>query len=129
MGVEYDDINSRSSFDDDDDDPEAALNPTADDHDNDNVAPLFRLRRLARVRDDADPASLPRASNVMSVYVTMHRIRRLVMSAIDDTYTYEELRGPHMDHQVVRPLVDRLYNPEDAALGLCLGLQLVSHSC
>ncbi len=39
------------------------------------------------------------------------------MAAIDDTYTLEELRTPHMDHQVVRPLVERLYNPEDPAIG------------
>jgi len=43
------------------------------------------------------------------------------MAAIDDTYTLDELRAPQMDHQVVRPLVERLYNPEDMALG-------VSHS-
>ncbi|KAG7286903.1 hypothetical protein NEMBOFW57_006403 [Staphylotrichum longicolle] len=50
----------------------------------------------------------------------MHRIRRLVMAAIDDTYTLDELRAPHMDHQVVRPLVDRLYNPKDPATVYCL---------
>jgi hypothetical protein len=35
----------------------------------------------------------------------------------DDTYTLDELRAPQMDHQVVRPLVDRLYNPKDYAVG------------
>ncbi|KAL2262404.1 hypothetical protein VTK26DRAFT_1453 [Humicola hyalothermophila] len=123
MGVEYDNLNTRSSLDDDDgsdDNPEAALNPSADGRDNDNVAPLFRLRRLAHGRDDAGSAALPGAGNVMSVYMTMHRIRRLVIAAVDDTYTLDELRAPHMDHQVVRPLVERLYNPEDAALVYCL---------
>lgn len=68
MGVEYPDTHSRSSCEDDDD-PEAALNPTHDD--DDNVAPLFHLRRL-RGQDDATSAFLP-PGNVMSVYVTMHR--------------------------------------------------------
>ncbi|KXX82078.1 Calcium channel YVC1 [Madurella mycetomatis] len=97
--------------------PKAALNPCTDE--NDTVAPL-RLRRLAQGGADAGSAFPPGASNAMSVYVTMHRIRRLVMAAIDDAFTLDELRAPHIDHLVVRPLVDRLYNPENPALVYCL---------
>ena len=71
MGVEYPDTNSRSSCDDDDDDPEAALNPASDG--NDNVAPLFRLRRLPQGGQDANSALPPGEGTVMSVYVMMHR--------------------------------------------------------
>lgn len=76
MGVECVDNGPQSAYayddydDDDDDDPEAALNPCADE--NDTVAPL-RLRRLAQGGADAGSAFPPGPSNVMSVYVTMHR--------------------------------------------------------
>ncbi|KAL1842107.1 hypothetical protein VTJ49DRAFT_5986 [Mycothermus thermophilus] len=121
MGGDFADTSSRASSDDDDDDPEAALN--LGDGDNDNVAPLLRLRRLPPAGSsghDAGPSPLPGEGAVMSVYVMMHRIRRLVMAAIDDTYTLDELRAPQMDHQVVRPLVERLYNPRDPAVVYCL---------
>ncbi|KAK3293809.1 uncharacterized protein B0H64DRAFT_173288 [Chaetomium fimeti] len=118
MGTDFADTSSHSSSDDDDD-PEAALNPHGDE--NDTVAPLFRLRRLPpQGGEDGNAVLLPGEGTVMSVYMMMHRIRRLVIAAIDDTYTLEELRAPHMDHQIVRPLVDRLYNPEDPAIVYCL---------
>ncbi|KAK4247227.1 hypothetical protein C7999DRAFT_32309 [Corynascus novoguineensis] len=119
MGEDFADTSSRSSFDDEDDDPEAALNPHGDD--TDNVAPL-RLRRFPPqgTRDAGSAALLPGEGTVMSVYMMMHRIRRLVIAAIDDTYTLDELRAPHMDRQIVRPLVDRLYNPQDPAIVYCL---------
>ncbi len=69
MGANFDDTSSRSSSDDDD--PEAALNPASDG--NDNVAPLFRLRRLPQGGQDANSALLPGEGTVMSVYVMMHR--------------------------------------------------------
>ncbi|KAL2176136.1 uncharacterized protein P884DRAFT_270758 [Thermothelomyces heterothallicus CBS 202.75] len=122
MGQDFSDASSRSSFDDDDDDddPEAALNPHGDD-DNDNVAPL-RLRRLPPrgEQDGSSTVLLPGDGTAMSVYMMMHRIRRLVIAAIDDIYTLDELRAPHMDRHVVRPLVDRLYNPQEPAIVYCL---------
>ncbi|KAK0636504.1 hypothetical protein B0T17DRAFT_519280 [Bombardia bombarda] len=57
---------------------------------------------------------------VMSVYVTIHRVRRLVVAAIDDPYTLEQLRAPRLDMLVVRPLADRLYNAEDPSIVYCL---------
>jgi hypothetical protein len=76
MGADFADTGSRSSSDDDDD-PEAALNPHADDE-NDNVAPLFRLRRLppqgqGQGGQDAGAASVSGEGAVMSVYMMMHR--------------------------------------------------------
>ncbi|KAK3307711.1 uncharacterized protein B0T15DRAFT_530962 [Chaetomium strumarium] len=120
MGVDCPEPSPRSSCDDDiGDDPEAALNSCDDE--GDNMAPLLRLRRLPQGgRDDAGSVFHSVEGNVVSVYVTMHRIRRLVTAAIDDAYTLDELRAPHMDHQVVRPLVDRLYNPKDPAIVYCL---------
>ncbi|KAH6683606.1 hypothetical protein F5X68DRAFT_171819 [Plectosphaerella plurivora] len=48
-----------------------------------------------------------------SVYMTIHRIRRLVIASIDDPYTLQELRAPRMNMLVVRPLVDKLHNNGD----------------
>ncbi|KAK4235738.1 calcium channel YVC1 [Achaetomium macrosporum] len=124
MGVDCPKPSPRSSCDDDDDeeDLEAALNPCGDE--GGNMAPLLRLRQLPQGGHD-DGGSVfhsveGNAMTVMSVYVMMHRVRRLVMAAIDDAYTLDELRAPHMDHQVVRPLVDRLHNPKDPAIVYCL---------
>ncbi|KAK1983304.1 nonselective cation channel [Colletotrichum cereale] len=55
-----------------------------------------------------------------SVYFTIHRIRRLVLASIDDPYTLDQLREPRMNLLVVRPLVDRLYDPDDPAVVYCL---------
>ncbi|KAK4184241.1 hypothetical protein QBC35DRAFT_392100 [Podospora australis] len=59
---------------------------------------------------------IPRPNPAMPVYVTIHRIRRLIVAAVDDNYTLEELRGPRLDRLIIRPLVERLYNPSDPAI-------------
>ena len=74
MGADFPDTSSRSSSDDDDD-PEAALNPHSEE--NDNVAPLFRLRRLPpQGGEDGSAVLLPGEGTVMSVYMMMHRYAR-----------------------------------------------------
>ncbi|KAF6804051.1 nonselective cation channel [Colletotrichum musicola] len=55
-----------------------------------------------------------------SVYFTIHRIRRLILASIDDPYTLDQLREPRMNSLVVRPLVDRLYDPDDPTVVYCL---------
>jgi len=121
---------SRSSCDyngSESDDPEAVLFD-ADQQltDDGTVAPLISLRRLisrgGRGEDagHGGPYSPNPARDLnppLPVYVVIHRIRRLVVAAIDDSYTLEELRAPRLDRLVVRPLVDRLYNPNDPATG------------
>lgn len=75
MGADFPDTSSHSSSDEDDD-PEAALNPHGE---NDNVAPLFRMRRLPpQGGEDGSAVLLPGEGTVMSVYMMMHRygIRR-----------------------------------------------------
>ncbi|KAK4446046.1 hypothetical protein QBC34DRAFT_357336 [Podospora aff. communis PSN243] len=92
--------------------PEAALyKPT------DNISLGLRGRRSPL--PGAQPAELPEEA-VMPVYVTIHRIRRLVMAAVDEPYTLDQLRAPRMNIQLVRPLVDRLYNPDDLSTVYCL---------
>ncbi|KKA27260.1 hypothetical protein TD95_004096 [Thielaviopsis punctulata] len=50
-------------------------------------------------------------------YLCVCRVRRLVMTAIEDPFTAEQLRGPRLNKLVVRPLVERLYDAHDLSLG------------
>ncbi|OAQ97080.1 hypothetical protein LLEC1_03846 [Akanthomyces lecanii] len=52
-----------------------------------------------------------------SVYVNIHRVRRLVLASIDDPYTMEHFRQPNLNALIVRPLVDRLYDSRDNSIG------------
>ncbi|KJZ69729.1 hypothetical protein HIM_10869 [Hirsutella minnesotensis 3608] len=52
----------------------------------------------------------------LPVYVNIHRIRRLVLVSIDDPYTVEHFREPALNALLVRPLVERLYDPQDTAV-------------
>ncbi|CEJ54851.1 hypothetical protein PMG11_01140 [Penicillium brasilianum] len=56
----------------------------------------------------------------LPVYRTIHRIRRLITTSIDDPYTSEQLRDPQMNLRIVRPLVDQLYDSEDVSTVYCL---------
>ncbi|KHN94695.1 nonselective cation channel [Metarhizium album ARSEF 1941] len=59
----------------------------------------------------------PEESEPESVYVTLHRVRRLVLASIDDPYTLDHFRQPTLNALIVRPLVDRLYETQNIAIG------------
>ncbi|KAH7137955.1 hypothetical protein B0J11DRAFT_449702 [Dendryphion nanum] len=56
----------------------------------------------------------------LGVYYTIQRIRRLVLTSIDDPYTADQLKEPRMNVLIVRPLVDRLFDPNDVSVVYCL---------
>ncbi|KAF2815051.1 uncharacterized protein BDZ99DRAFT_566953 [Mytilinidion resinicola] len=56
----------------------------------------------------------------LPVYVSIHRIRRIVLASIDDPYTVDQLKEPRMNVLIVKPLVDRLYDPDDVSIVYCL---------
>ncbi|KAF9878175.1 putative nonselective cation channel [Colletotrichum karsti] len=56
----------------------------------------------------------------LPIYVSMHRVRRLIIASIDDPYTLDQLSDPRLNVLIVRPLVDRLYNPKDITIVYCL---------
>ncbi|KAF2144728.1 uncharacterized protein K452DRAFT_222499 [Aplosporella prunicola CBS 121167] len=56
----------------------------------------------------------------LPVYTTIQRIRRLILASIDDPYTLAQLRDPRMNALIVRPLVERLYDPKDCSIVYCL---------
>ncbi|KAL3588019.1 hypothetical protein FPOAC2_13918 [Fusarium poae] len=55
-----------------------------------------------------------------SIFVTLHRIRKLVLASIDDPYSLEQLKSPRVNHLIVRPLVDRLYDENNYSIVYCL---------
>ncbi|SPO03183.1 related to YVC1 Vacuolar cation channel [Cephalotrichum gorgonifer] len=64
------------------------------------------------------------------VFTTIHRVRQLVLKSIDDPYTLSQLTSPRVNTLVVRPLVDRLYDPDDSSIGSPASpFPLVSSAC
>ncbi|KIY00971.1 uncharacterized protein Z520_03637 [Fonsecaea multimorphosa CBS 102226] len=55
-----------------------------------------------------------------NVYENIHRIRRDIMTSIDDPYSLDQLKAPRMNISVVRPLVDSLYETNDLSIVYCL---------
>ncbi|KAF7540456.1 hypothetical protein G7054_g1364 [Neopestalotiopsis clavispora] len=72
---------------------------------------LLRRSSLDSLEQDDEP---------LSIYKTIHRIRRLIIATLEDPYTLDELRGPRLNVIIVRPLVNRLYDPDDPSVVYCL---------
>lgn len=70
-------------------------------------------------RKNDDPQA-PNPHADLPVYTTIHRIRRLVIASIDDPYDQAMLQSPRVNAAIVRPLVDHLYDPDDASVVYCL---------
>ncbi|KAM0328769.1 hypothetical protein ACHAQA_005182 [Verticillium albo-atrum] len=48
----------------------------------------------------------------LPVYMTIHRVRRLILASIqEDAYSVEQLKDPRVNSLVVKPLVEKLYDP------------------
>ncbi len=54
----------------------------------------------------------------LPVYTNIHRIRRDVISIVEDYLTLEQLRDIRLNISVVRPLVDKLYELNDISIGM-----------
>ncbi|KAM0261977.1 hypothetical protein ACHAQJ_001983 [Trichoderma viride] len=52
------------------------------------------------------------------IFTTIHRVRALIIASIEDPYTSEQLTSPRVNTLVVRPLVDRIFDPDDMSIGL-----------
>ncbi|KAI0396095.1 hypothetical protein F5Y17DRAFT_465400 [Xylariaceae sp. FL0594] len=62
----------------------------------------------------------PDAHSHLPVYTSIHRIRRDVISIVEDYLTFEQLRDLRLNVSVVRPLVDKLYELDDISIVYCL---------
>lgn len=53
----------------------------------------------------------------LPVYTNIHRIRRDIISIVEDYLTLDQLRDVGINISVVRPLVDKLYDLDDISIG------------
>jgi hypothetical protein len=51
------------------------------------------------------------------VYTNIHRIRRDIVSVVEDYLTLEQLRDVKINVTVIRPLVDKFYSLGDVSIG------------
>ncbi|KAI6366847.1 hypothetical protein MCOR25_005063 [Pyricularia grisea] len=91
------------------------LAPEVHAHDDDDMSETEACidRRNRHPIPAVPPSSLP-------VYMTIHRVRRLVAAAVDEPYSLEQLKDHRVNKEIVRPLVDRLYTPSDISVVYCL---------
>jgi hypothetical protein len=53
----------------------------------------------------------------LPVYTNIHRIRRDIVSVVEDYLSIDQLRDVRINVSVVRPLVDKLYEQDDISIG------------
>lgn len=53
----------------------------------------------------------------LPVYTNIHRIRRDIVSVVEDYLTLEQLRDLKINVTVIRPLVDKFYELGDISIG------------
>jgi hypothetical protein len=56
----------------------------------------------------------------LPVYTNIHRIRRDIVSVVEDYLSLDQLRDLRINVTVVRPLVDKLYELDDISVVYCL---------
>lgn len=83
----------------------------------------------AEIPDDDDRFSIdphkhhhfyPNPFADLPVYDTIWKIRRDILDAVNDPYTYDQLRAPRLTTAVVRPLLDKYYALQDLSIVFCL---------
>ncbi|KAI1814086.1 nonselective cation channel [Poronia punctata] len=84
--------------------------------------PLIGQRLHSQALDEGHHlfSCTPNAHSHLPVYTTIHRIRRDVISIVEDYLTFEQLRDLRLNVSVVRPLVDKLYELDDISIVYCL---------
>ncbi|KAK1758214.1 putative calcium channel [Echria macrotheca] len=60
------------------------------------------------------------AHSHLPVYTNIHRIRRDIVSVVEDYLSLDQLRDVRINISVVRPLVDKLYEQDDISIVYCL---------
>ena len=69
-----------------------------------------------------NPATPPSNAShrVLPVYTNIHRIRRDLISVVEDYLSLDQLRDVRLNVSVIRPLVDKLYEQDDISIVYCL---------
>ena len=98
--------------------PRRAQGPRA----TDERRPLLSQRAISYGLDN-EPFPSCNAGNLhahLPVYTNIHRIRRDILSVVEDYLSLEQLRDVRINVSVVRPLVDKLYDLDDISIVYCL---------
>ena len=77
------------------------------------------LRPVFSHEPEAEPlySCVTNTHSHLPVYTNIHRIRRDIISVVEDFMTLEQLRDVRINVSVVRPLVDQLYELDDISIG------------
>lgn len=97
--------------------------PSAEDYERRPLLPRSALSRshFAHSMDgEAYYSCNPNHNAHLPVYTNIHRIRRDVISIVEDYLTFDQLRDLRINISVVRPLVDKLYDLDDVSIVYCL---------
>lgn len=80
------------------------------------------LRKHISHESDAQPvfSNTINAHSHLPVYTNIHRIRRDVVSIVEDYMSLDQLRDLRINISVIRPLVDQLYEMDDISIGMPL---------
>lgn len=78
------------------------------------------LRKHVEHENDEEPvfSCSINAHSHLPVYTNIHRIRRDVISIVEDYMSLEQLRDLRINISVIRPLVDQLYEMDDISIGM-----------
>ncbi|KAI0196874.1 nonselective cation channel [Astrocystis sublimbata] len=83
--------------------------------------PLLNRAMYSHIADEGGFFSCtPDVHNHLPVYTNIHRIRRDVISIVEDHLTLDQLNDVRLNVSVVRPLVDKLYEQDDISIVYCL---------
>lgn len=77
------------------------------------------LRRHMSHELDSEPvfSCVPNSHSHLPVYTNIYRVRRDVVSIVEDYMSLEQLRDVRINISVIRPLVDKLYELDDISIG------------
>lgn len=81
--------------------------------------PLLRPHESHQITEEPVFSCAINAHFHLPVYTNIHRIRRDVISIVEDYMTLEQLRDLRINISVIRPLVDQLYELDDISIGKC----------
>lgn len=80
--------------------------------------PLLRKHVNHEVEQEPVFSCSINAHSHLPVYTNIHRIRRDVISIVEDYMSLEQLRDLRINISVIRPLVDQLYEMDDISIGM-----------
>lgn len=83
------------------------------------------IRRSFRDQDPSQPnaplySCVSNPHSHLPVYTNIHRIRRDIISVVEDYLSQSQLNDVRINITVVRPIVDKLYELGDISIGECV---------